>query len=267
MTSYMREHLKLVSKTAADQKRQLQQQRQLQESQGRLIRELRETVWNMKQMVDDQTKKNATHERVVVSLKEQFREQRKQNQRLERDIAHQFQTSTQSPSITSLPSNPIAAAEMLWPIKHFSKLLRQVQKGEIDDPLVSESFYSGQYGYKLSLWVYLNGRGRNLGSCVSVYARIMPGEHDAVLSWPVRPVYTFSLFDQSEVEKENLVRTRRINGIKRDGGRHQGIERPGGGDRAVIVGFDDFVTHEALDKRNYLKDDCLYLKLDAQFLC
>ena len=265
MKSNVGEHLRLVSQAANEQKEQLKNQRLLQEKQGTLIRDLTGTVHNLKDIVEDQMKKNESQEKLILSLKDQLREQRKQNQRFERETSRQFQALDQStPStLTSLPTSP-SAAEMLWPIKNFSKRVRRVREGEFDDPLISEPFYTGASGYKLSIWLYLNGRGKNLGSCVSVYARVMPGEHDTILNWPVRPTYTFTLFDQSEGEKDNVVRTRKVNDIKRVGGKHHGIDRPGGGDRSVIVGFDDFITHEQLERSNYLVDDCLYLKLEAQ---
>lgn len=257
------EHLTFVSQTAQGQKEQLKDQRLLQEKQGRLIRELTGTVHNLKDIVQDEFQKNQSQEKLILSLKDQLREQRKQNQRFEREISRQFQALDQSTPTTGLPSSP-SAAEMLWPIKNFSKRLRRVREGELDDPSISEPFYTGSSGYKLSIWVYLNGRGKNLGSCVSVYARVMPGDNDTILNWPVRPAYTFTLFDQSEGEKENIVRTRKVNDIKREGAKHRGIDRPGGGDRSVIVGFDDFIAHDQLERSNYLVDDCFFLKLEAK---
>ena len=257
--------MKLVSKLAQDQKEQLESQQLEQQKQSLLIQQLTDTVNNLEKLVREQNQATKSQEKTVHTLKDQMKDQRKQSQRFERDITNQIQVLNQSP-MSSLPTNP-CTAEFVWPIKNFTRRLRRIQDGEIDDPVISEPFYTGAYGYKLSIWAYLNGRGKTLGDWVSVYARVMPSDHDNILSWPVKPMYTFTLLDQSEGEKEHIVRKRKVNDIKRDGGKHHGIHRPEGGERSVIVGFDDFVAHAQLEKRKYTVDDCIYLKLEANIMC
>lgn len=264
MQSSLNDHLKLVCKIAQVQKEQLQSQQLEQQKQGLLIQQLTDTVNNLEKLVKEQSQVSQSQEKAVHSLKDQMKDQRKQNQRFEREVTNQIQDLGQSP-ISSLPTGP-CAAEFVWPIKNFGRRLRRIQDGEMDDPLISDPFYTGTYGYKLSIWVYLNGRGRSLGDWVSVYARVMPSDHDNILSWPVRPTYTFTLLDQSEGEKEHIVRKRKVNDIKRDGGKHHGIHRPEGGERSVIVGFDDFVAHAQLERRKYVVEDCIYLKLEANIM-
>jgi hypothetical protein len=259
--SSLHEHLKLVSKLAQDQKEQLESQQLEQQKQSLLIQQLTDTVNNLEKLVREQNKATHSQEKTVHTLKDQIKDQRKQSQRFEREITNQIQALNQSPT-RPLPTN-LCVAEYVWPIKNFRRRLRRIQEGEIDDPLISEPFYTGVYGYKLSIWVYLNGRGKTLGDWVSVFARVMPSDHDNILSWPVRPMYTFTLLDQSEGEKDHIVRKRKVNDIKRDGGKHHGIHRPEGGERSVIVGFDDFVAHAQLEKRKFVVEDCIYLKLEA----
>ena len=262
--SSLNDHLKLVSKLAQDQKEQLESQQLEQQKQSLLIQQLTDTVNNLEKLVKEQSQVYHSQEKMVHNLKDQMKDQRKQCQRFEREITNQIEVNNQSPT-SSLPTTP-CAAEFVWQIKNFKKRLRRIQDGEMDDPLISEPFYTGSYGYKLSMWVYLNGRGKTHGDWVSVYARVMPSDHDNILSWPVRPMYTFTLLDQSEGEKDNIVRKRKVNDIKRDGGKHHGIHRPEGGERSVIVGFDDFVAHSQLEKRKYIVDDCIYLKLEANIV-
>lgn len=262
--SSLNDHLKLVSKLAQDQKEQLESQQLEQQKQGLLIQQLTDTVNNLERLVREQNQMVQTQEKTVHTLKDQMKDQRKQCHRFEREMTNQMQAFNQS-SITTLPTST-CAAEFVWPIRNFRKRLRRIKDGEVDDPLISEPFYTGTFGYKLSVWVYLNGRGKTLGDWVSVYARVMPSDHDNILCWPVRPMYTFSLLDQSEGEKDHIVRTRKVNDIKRDGGKHHGIHRPEGGERSVIVGFDDFVAHAQLEKKNYVLEDCIYLKVEADIL-
>ena len=264
MKSNLNDHLKLVSKLALDQKEQIECQQLEQQKQSLLIQQLTDTVNNLERLVREQNQASQSQERTILSLKDHVKDQRKQNQRFEREITNQIQSLNQS-EISSISTTP-CAAEFVWPIRNFRRRLRRIRDGETDDPLISEPFYTGSYGYKLSIWVYLNGRGKTLGNWISVYARVMPSDHDNILDWPVRPMYTFTLLDQSEGEKEHVARKRKVNDIRRDGGKHHGIHRPESGEPSVIVGFDDFIAHAQLEKRKYIVDDCIYLKLEANIM-
>ncbi|KAL9969351.1 hypothetical protein ACROYT_G021555 [Oculina patagonica] len=49
--------------------------------------------------------------------------------------------------------------------------------------------------------------------------------------------------------------------FKRDDVRRKGIDRPGRDERAIIVGFDDFIKHEELEAGNFLVDDTLFIRV------
>lgn len=267
MQTNLNDHLRRVSKLAHEQKEQLESQQTEQRRQSLLIQQLSDTVNNLEKLVREQNRATQTCEKNARTLADQMKDHRKQSQRFQRDVTTQIQALNQSATTSLLP--PIASGEeteFVLQIRNFGKRLRRVRDGDIDDPLISEPFYTSTYGYKLSLWVYLNGRGKSLGDWVSVFARVMPSDHDNILSWPIRPTYTFSLLDQTEGEKEHVVRRRKVSDIRRDGAKHLGIHRPEGGDRSVIVGFDDFVAHAHLEKRKYVVDDCIYLKLAANIM-
>ena len=153
--------------------------------------------------------------------------------------------------------------EIVWRISNFTKRLQRVQTGRSEDPLTSEAFYTSAYGYKIAIWVYTNGRGKEEGRSLSVYGCVMSSEYDAVLRWPVKPKYTFMLLDQNEdVERrKDLVRTRKVHDFKRDDARQKGIQRPLRDERAIIVGFDDFLAHEELEAGNFLVDDCIFIRV------
>jgi len=148
-------------------------------------------------------------------------------------------------------------AELVWRISSFSRKLRKIQSGAHEDPFISEPFTTGPYGYRVSVWIYLNGRGKGASNSLSIYVRVMSGEFDPVLVWPIKPVYTFMLLDQSPdaSTRRHLVRVRDLS-VK-----HGGIDRPKKEDKSVIVGFDDFVVHEDLDKSNYLVDDTFFIRV------
>ena len=181
-----------------------------------------------------------------------------------------FQNSSQD-SLSSTGSNPCLLsrtalppqrAEFVWRINAFTKKLKRVQSNTYDDPSRSEPFTTGPNGYRLSMWAYLNGRGRGLDKCLAVYVRIMAGEYDPILQWPVKPCYTFQLISQAHEPNKrlDLVRVRDLS-VK-----HNGIARPLKDDKSIIVGFDDFIVHEDIEKKEYLAEDSLFIRCTVEFM-
>ena len=168
--------------------------------------------------------------------------------------------SDESPgsSLNSLINRPTQQrAELVWRISSFSRKLRKIQSGAHEDPFISEPFTTGPYGYRVSVWIYLNGRGKGVSNSLSIYVRVMSGEFDPVLVWPIKPVYTFMLLDQTPdaMQRRHHIRVRDLS-VK-----HGGIDRPKKEDKSVIVGFDDFIVHEELEKNNYLVDDTFFIRV------
>lgn len=167
-------------------------------------------------------------------------------------------------SISSSGSNPCLMSrvlspqrvEFVWRINAFTKKLKKIQSKNYDEPSRSEPFTTGSHGYRLSMWAYLNGRGKGADRCLSLYVRVMAGEYDPILIWPVKPCYTFHLISQSHDPNKrlDLVRVRDLS-LK-----HGGIARPQKDDKSIIVGFDDFIEHEDIEKKEYLAEDSLFIK-------
>merc|ERR1712223_1409218 len=45
--------------------------------------------------------------------------------------------------------------------------------------------------------LFLNGNGAGEGTHVSLYIKVIPGEHDTILKWPFRHTVSFTLLDQN----------------------------------------------------------------------
>ena len=150
--------------------------------------------------------------------------------------------------------------ETVWRINSFSKKLKKISAGTYDEPSRSEPFTAGTHGYRLSLWGYLNGRGKSSGKYLSLFIRVLASEVDAILPWPIKPCYTFCLASQDPDPSKRLdfVRIRDLS-VK-----HKGISRPQKDDKSYIVGFDDFILHEELEKKNFLVDDTLFIKCNVE---
>ena len=67
----------------------------------------------------------------------------------------------------------------------------------------SSGFYTSLCGYKMSLWIYPNGRADGKGTHISCAVCLMPGEHDDTLEWPFYGEITVELLNQLE-DKNHL---------------------------------------------------------------
>ena len=262
------EHLQLALEVIKEQRTEMGIQRGRMRKQEENITQLMESVGKLTTLCEETLKSNADQEKAINRLSEQLKEQRKHQSKHEKELKQRMAELEKRG--TEIPQNGLARypglngyGELVWRISSFSRRLQRVQSGRVDDPMTSEAFYTSAFGYKVVVWAYINGRGKETGNCLSLYACVMCGEYDPVLSWPIKPLYTFSLLDQnpdSEARKD-LTRTRKVHDFKRDDVRRKGIDRPGRDERAIIVGFDDFVKHEELEAGNFLIDDTLFIRI------
>lgn len=174
-----------------------------------------------------------------------------------------------------LPTNKYVLGEtshnghLIWKVSDVMKKLTRVKSGFSEGTVVSPPFQTGEYGYRMNGWLYLNGRGKMVGKYLSLYVCILVGDYDAILKWPIKPSYTLTLIDQNGDTKMRYdhVRVRRVIDIAGRGAnvisQCGGIPRPNDCTKALIVGFDDFISHDRLLDRSYLVDDTLFIKIDA----
>ena len=272
MTKHLQEnsedHLQLALEVIKEQRTEMGIQRGRLRKQEDNITQLMESVTKLTALCEETLKSNAEQEKTINRLSEQLKEQKKHQSKHEKDLRQRIaELEKRGPEI---PQNGLVRypglngyGELVWRISSFSRRLQRVQSGRTDDPMTSEPFYTSAFGYKIVVWAYLNGRGKETGNYLSLYACVVSGEYDAVLQWPIKPRYTFTLLDQnpdSEARKD-LTRMRKVHDFKRDDVRRKGIDRPGRDERAIIVGFDDFVKHEELEAGNFLADDSLFIRI------
>ena len=263
-------HLQMALEVIKEQRTELGIMRGRLRKQDENIAQLTESVSKLGAVCEEAIKHNQEQEKTINRLCEQMKEQKKHQSKYEKDfksrIADLEQRGLETPPQNGLISNPGLSSgygELVWRISNFSRRLQRVQSGRTDDPMTSEPFYTSAFGYKIVVWAYINGRGKEEGKCLSLYACVMSGEYDAILRWPIRPRYTFSLLDQNpdSESRKDLTRVRKVHDFKRDEVRRKGIERPGRDERAIIVGFDDFVKQEELEAGNFLGDDTLFIRV------
>ena len=122
-----------------------------------------------------------------------------------------------------------------------------LEKKQADKVWTSPPYYTHIGGYKFCLEVYPNGDGSGKGTHLSVYARLMEGEHDDELEWPFEGWMTFKLLNQ-----------------KKFYGHHHRIFVFNG--QSNTIGFTEFISHADLSygptpNIEYLQDDCLRMRV------
>uniref|UniRef100_A0A8C4WSU8 MATH domain-containing protein n=1 Tax=Gopherus evgoodei TaxID=1825980 RepID=A0A8C4WSU8_9SAUR len=85
--------------------------------------------------------------------------------------------------------------QFLWRLPDIGRKMQQALSRQTP-ALTSPPFYTGRYGYKLCLKVYLNGDGTGAGTHISLFLVLMRGEYDCWLKWPFHHKVTFTLLDQ-----------------------------------------------------------------------
>lgn len=144
----------------------------------------------------------------------------------------------------------------LWKITNYKQQLEQAVASPEELAIFSPPFYTSQYGYKLRLKAYLNGRDRGKTSHLSLYIIIMKGEYDALLDWPFKQKITFYLINQGENKNHRthqLSPNRSLPNIKVVFNRPTLKENLG-------IGNPCFVPHEIVNSGEYVKDDTMFIK-------
>lgn len=149
------------------------------------------------------------------------------------------------------------ATVFVWKINNFNDKLRQAKTGK-NKALESVPFYTKCHGYKLKVKFHPNGQKSGKNTHLSVYIAIMKGEYDAILDWPFKKKVRVTLIDQQEdpVERKNVFQTISLGDHPENGARPVNEENTG-------RGHTEFISHEKLFSRCYLKDDTLFLQVEV----
>ena len=158
-----------------------------------------------------------------------------------RIVAKQL-NSLQESSAPATPA-PVVCPQLIYNIPPVEFIMMGFfENKQADKVWTSPPYYTHIGGYKFCLEVYPNGDGSGKGTHLSVYVRLMDGEHDDELEWPFEGWITFELLNQ----KENNDHYQTV--FVFDGQTNR-------------VGFTEFISHAALATTNteYLQDDYLIL--------
>ena len=85
-----------------------------------------------------------------------------------------------------------------YPNKCFGFTINHLHKRiGLENTYYSAPFYTHAHGYKMRIEVVTAGDGSGAGTHVSVYARLLKGEHDSELEWPLRADLVVELLNWS----------------------------------------------------------------------
>ena len=122
--------------------------------------------------------------------------------------------------------------------------------------LYSPPFYTAgrNGGYKMCLFLYLDGDGSGKGTHLSFYIAVMRGEHDGRLTWPFKQKVTLTLEDQDQ-QQHNITQW-----FKPDPAEYASFQRPSPhSEMNVAFGFPKFAPLTVLDNPSYVKNNTLRL--------
>ncbi|KAG7266434.1 hypothetical protein CRUP_030657 [Coryphaenoides rupestris] len=154
---------------------------------------------------------------------------------------------------------------LIWKLGDYSRKLQEA-KLRNNHEFFSPPFYTHRYGYKLQVSAFLNGNGSGEGSHLSIYIRVLPGEYDNLLEWPFAYKVTFSILDQSD---PSLSKPQHITETFNPDPNWKNFQKPCSArnslDESTLgFGYPKFISHEEIKKRNYVRDNSIFLKASIE---
>ncbi len=151
----------------------------------------------------------------------------------------------------SLIENSNHDGSMVWKIPQFSQRMDDAKSGKYTS-IFSLPFYTGRYGYKMCLRLYILGDGIGKGSYMSLFFVLMKGEFDNILQWPFTHKVTFKLINQNG--GRDVIDTFQPDPMS------SSFRKPKS-DMNIASGCPRFVTHANLTSGGgFIADDTIFIK-------
>ena len=150
----------------------------------------------------------------------------------------------------SLIENSSHDGSMVWKIPQFSQRKGDAENGKYTS-IFSLPFYSGRYGYKMCLRLYIMGDGIGKGTHLSLFFVVMRGEFDNILQWPFTHKVTFKLINQTG--GRDIVDTFQPDPMS------SSFRKPKS-DMNIASGCPQFVSHTELERGGFVVDNTIFIK-------
>ena len=139
---------------------------------------------------------------------------------------------------------------MIWKIPQFSQRKADAENGKYTS-IFSLPFYTGRYGFKMCLRLYIMGDGIGKGTHLSLFFVVMRGEFDNILQWPFTHKVTFKLINQAG--GRDIVDSFRPDPMS------SSFRKPKS-DMNIASGCLRFVSHTELERGGFVVDDTIFIK-------
>ncbi|XP_056675501.1 TNF receptor-associated factor 4 isoform X1 [Monodelphis domestica] len=154
---------------------------------------------------------------------------------------------------------------LIWKIGGYGRRLQEA-KARANHECFSPAFYTHKYGYKLQVSAFLNGNGSGEGTHLSLYIRVLPGAFDNLLEWPFARRVTFSLLDQSDPA---VAKPQHVTETFHPDPHWKNFQKPGTwrgsmDESALGFGYPKFISHQDIRKRNYVRDDAVFIRASVE---
>ena len=150
----------------------------------------------------------------------------------------------------SLIENSNHDGSMIWKIPQFSQRKADAENGKYTS-IFSLPFYTGRYGFKMCLRLYIMGDGIGKGTHLSLFFVVMRGEFDNILQWPFTHKVTFKLINQAG--GRDIVDTFQPDPMS------SSFRKPKS-DMNIASGCPRFVSHTELERGGFVVDDTIFIK-------
>ena len=151
----------------------------------------------------------------------------------------------------SLMENSNYDGTMLWKIPQFSQRMEDARTGKYTS-IFSLPFYSGRYGYKMCLRLYILGDGIGKTTHMSLFFVLMKGEFDNILQWPFTHKVTFRLINQCG--------SRDVMDVFQPDPLSSSFQKPKS-DMNIASGCPRFVSLNELMQNGFILDDTVFIKV------
>ena len=150
----------------------------------------------------------------------------------------------------SLLENSNHDGTMIWKIPQFNQRKADAENGKYTS-IFSLPFYTGRYGYKMCLRLYIMGDGIGKGTHLSLFFVVMRGEFDNILQWPFTHKVTFKLINQAG--GRDIVDSFQPDPLS------SSFRKPKS-DMNIASGCPRFVSHTELERGGFIVDDTIFIK-------
>lgn len=154
----------------------------------------------------------------------------------------------------SLIENSNYDGTLVWKVPQFSQRMEDARSGKYTS-IFSLPFYTGRYGYKMCLRLYILGDGIGKGTHMSLFFVLMRGEFDNILQWPFTHKVSFRLINQTG--GCDIVYTFQPDPMS------SSFKKPET-DMNIAVGCPQFVSHDVLFRGGYIFEDMIFIRCSTE---